>query len=615
MFASTEKSVKAFNSDLKAATDSVYHEAIEVVIESVQAVMPVKDWYYRLVTKLLASSRPFSMKMEDELIQGSTRRGCFMGDHGAKTVLTVSGMYALAGMNFPRISRLVGDDQVTVSENAEKAGSIYRDRMEQLGYILSEDDTFVSRTVFFAEEATEICRIPGQTTEVWLSRKGKSRLPFVDTPKIKILSDAGKDMGLFSDTSIGKITLLGKRMESTGKTFCEGVFHLASWIQDICISLIYRKEFIYFPRFLVQTGKPMLFGCVENTRSFLRMQRGGRLVRHYADIMLQALRPNDNVRLGKYIVQSFFTHGTNDESIRILERKFEKYDFEGHRVLTSAAIKGYEPFFVHRLASKLITESEIVSKLAERELLLGTPAATKRLTVQNLSRGGEELTDELLTEFMEAWSVDSKILRIRREEKYYDRKAVEDMLEFKHPLRVAGLLEDLPLIEECDMLRTERDREVTQLYEWVMSNPQRLDDIPRALIRDDPVLILADQYLTITKLLIVSNDMKLVNYCANARGLNWRARRETYHISVIDWVLSDLTAGRWFNTATEVFVDGGSLDGWLDHMDSVNREIPDPDGKTILGRFRLLKVRGDWKLPREVMEIIHLRGEMPSVSE
>jgi hypothetical protein len=271
---------KAFCSDLSEATDRAYHESIRKLLDVIQAVMPVKTWYMTVVKQLLSSSRPFSCEMEDE-IKGFTTRGCFMGDHGAKTILTFSGMYALAGMKFPRISRLVGDDHATICEDAERAGLIYRSRLEELGYQLSEDDSYESKTVFLAEEGFEIPTDPSKTTEVWLSRKGKSDLPFYDVPKVKILSDVGKDKGLFSDTAIGKITLLGRRMEQTGRTFREKLFHLASWIQDICMSLIYRKEFVYFPRFLVQTGKPPLFGSAHNVKDSYECNDWAA----YADIM------------------------------------------------------------------------------------------------------------------------------------------------------------------------------------------------------------------------------------------------------------------------------------------------------------------------------------------
>jgi len=594
-------------SDLEAATDSLFHTSIEALVDVTQAVMPVQTWYYKLVRELLSSPRNFTVKVGDNLVTGLSTRGVFMGDHGSKTLLTMSGIYALAGMNKDRVSRLVGDDHatVTVSQEAETCLKVYRERMESLGYVISEDDTFISDTVFFAEEAFDIPTDPTKTTEVWLGRKGKKRLPFHDVPKVKILSDVGKDMGLFSETAIGKITLMGKRMENTGATYVAGQFHLASWIQDICLGLLFRKEFVYFPRFLVQTGKPILFGTNENVRAFLRMHRLGRLQGSYAFIMESAL-PDSNVREhGRYIIQSFLTHGANDEQVRIIRKDLPAHDFEEDRVLTNAAVRGFEPFLVSRLNDYIISETEIVSKLAELEVLLGEKPETSRLTVETLARGDSVLTDWLLTEFINHWNSNSKLLRFSRTERYYIRENVEAKLGVIHPLRVDGILKPLPLEHRYQAKSTEHDREVKRLYEWVISNPQRLDDVPRTLIRDDLILLSGD-YLTMEKLLVVSNDRKLVSACADLRSFNFRQRRETFHITVEQWILADLTAGD-FCEPSEVFIDEGSLDGYLDNLGSRGLDPPDPDGSRARDHLKPVRPRGRIHIPIEVMELHRLR--------
>jgi hypothetical protein len=374
--------------------------------------------------------------------------------------------------------------------------------------------------------------------------------------------------------------------------------------------LIYRKEFIYFPRFLVQTGKPPLFKSKENAKAFLRMHRQGRLQGHYADIINQAVTPTVD---GQRVIQSFLTHGQNDEAIRITKREFPMHDFEDDRVLTCTHLKGVIPFLMTRLSRKVISESEIVAKLSEQELLLNKRSGSKRLTVKNLSRGKSELTDELLTEFINLWTLNSKLLRIRQEERYYDRKAVEEKLGLIHPLRVSGLLKPLPLEERAEITRSEHDREVNKLYEWVMSNPQRLDDVPRALIRDD-LAILSDDNLTRPRLLIVTDDWKLVNACATLRSFNWRQPRETFHTTMENWVLADLTTSGTFEP-DEVLVDEGSLDGYLDKLDAEGKEPPDPDGQPFVNRYRLIRPTGKLKIPLEVMEMHRLRGELPSIDE
>jgi hypothetical protein len=385
-------------------------------------------------------------------------------------------------------------------------------------------------------------------------------------------------------------------------------------MQDINMSLLFRKEFIYFPRFLVQTGKPILFGAKENAHAFFKMHRCSRLQTAYADLMEEALRPSErSIGIGRYITRSFLTHGANDENIRIVELAFPEEKFEQFRLLTHENIRGFEPFLVTRLRTKVISESEIVAKLAERSSLLGIPPKTERLVVETLAKGRRPLTDELLAEFTDLWKSNSKLLRFGRRERYYDREAVEQELNFSHPLRVGGILCDLPLREEAELTRLEHDREVNRLYEWVKSNPQRLDDIPRALIRDD-LILLSDAYLTIPRLLVVTDDIKLIRACAHMRDFNWRQNRTTYHISVNDWVLADLTGGKDFGP-DEVFIDEGSLDGYLDALEKKGQEPPNPDGMGITSRYRPVRPTGKLKIPTEVMELNRLRGPAPSIVE
>jgi hypothetical protein len=288
-------------------------------------------------------------------------------------------------------------------------------------------------------------------------------------------------------------------------------------------------------------------------------------------------------------------------------------EIEDHRVLTNNEIKGFAPFLLGRLRTKVISESEIVAKLTERESLLNIKSKTRPLNVFNLARGTKQLTEGLLNSFVDMWRVNSKLLRLRKNENYYDRKAVEEWLGYSHPLRVKGLLKPLPLEEKSEVVRSEIDREINKLYEWVLTNPQRLDDVPRALIRDDLVL-LSDVYLTSPKLLIVSDDKKLVKACANLRSFNWRQQRETYTISINDWVLADLTAGSHFEPS-EVFMDEGALDGYLDVLDAKGEEPPFPDGNDITGRYRRVRPDGRIRLPPEMLELNRLRGEFEVIEE
>jgi hypothetical protein len=374
------------------------------------------------------------------------------------------------------------------------------------------------------------------------------------------------------------------------------------------MGLLYRPEFIYFPSFLVQTGKPILFGTEGNFSRFIKMHRCGRLQSHYASLMEQSMG-NPEPGTAKYLIQSFLNH-KDAENLRVVEREFDDERFREAELLRHEHVKAFAPFFVGRLHSKIISETEIVSKLVENEELFQEHPPARRVTVRNVALGSSHLREETIAAFLEQWKTNSKLLRFRISERYYDREMVEDILGQDHPLRVNGLTENLPLGNKADITRLEHDREVNILFEWVKSNPQGLDAIPRALIRDDNIL-LSGRHLTIPRLLIVSDDMDAVHSSSNLRSFNWRESRETFHISVEDWILSDMLSGRDFSP-DEVFVDTGSLDGYLDNLDRIGVDYPEPDGQGIRGRYRPIRPTSKMRLPSDVVQFQLLRAEIES---
>lgn len=548
------------NSDLRSATDAVYYRSIGLILDVVQAVMPVPTWYFNQVKDLLTSERPFSMEFEEEIISGVTHRGVFMGDHGSKTVLTLSGLAALAKMPLPRLSRLVGDDHHTTSPDADRCMGVYVEKMTNLGYIISDDDTYVSNEGYFTEESFRIPLSNTDTTEVFTFRKTKSTPPYHDFPKVKILSDQGTDMGAFSDKIVGKIQLLGKRMGYASGTFTEARFHLASWIQDLCISALYRPEFIYFPFHLVGGGKPLLFKSTGNFKRFVKMHRQGRLTPFYADIMNKSLQ-RDPEAPNRYVISGFLDHrGT--EFVRVIEREFEDDLFKPFQVLTSHEMTRLAPFIVNRLGNHLISETEIVQKLTESEYLFSEENEPRRLTVKNLARESE-LTDELLDEFCLAWQRNDHNLSLRRDEKYYRRKPVEAVLGRVHPLRVDGLRDLLPQGREVPPdNHLERDREVEALFRWVEEDQESPDGIPLALVRDDEMMLMGENLMSPQSLLFVSNDKDFAERVATKRATSWRDPKRTFRISIDNWIRAGMKPNNDFNIS-DVFVDQGSFDGFL----------------------------------------------------
>jgi hypothetical protein len=556
---------RCVNSDLKNATDAAYFRAVKIVLEVAQAVMPVPTWYFEQVRELLTTERPFSAEFEDQIVKGVTHRGIFMGDHGSKTVLTLSGLAALANMPLPRISRLVGDDHHTTSPDPERCLRIYVEKLENLGYIISNDDTFVSPEGYLAEESFRIPKSKTDTTEVFTYRATKSTPPYHDFAKVKVLSDQGTDHGGFSDTVVGKIQLLGKRMGYASSTFTESRFHLASWIQDLCITALYRPEFIYFPFHLVGAGKPMLFNNRNNFRRFVKMHRQGRLAPFYADVMRKSLQ-KDPEQPNKYVIAGFLDHKGSD-FVKVVEREFEDDLFKPFQILTSRTMTRLAPFIVNRLGKHVISETEIVQKLTEAEYLFDEENEPRRLTVKNIARESE-LTEGLLDEFCLAWIRNDHNLSLRKEERYYIRKDIEAILGREHPLRVTGLRDLIPQGKELSPdYRLERDREIQMLFDWIREDPESTDGIPLGLLRDDEmVLIGLETLMGPTNLLFVSDDIDFATRVATKRASSWRDPKRTWRLSVKHWVMASLLPNKDFLGNDDVFVDQGAFNGFLSNQ-------------------------------------------------
>jgi len=560
--------ISSFNSDLESATDLALHQAIAEVMDALNRILLFPRWYSEVVKKLLSSPRTYMIEIDDMVVRGTTKRGCFMGDSGAKTILTAAGLNALCAMKGPRVSRIVGDDQATISyhRNMKHNENVYRTRMEAWGFRLSEPDTYISEYCFFTEECFRIETNPTLSLETYLSGR-RGRINYLDYPRVRLLSDVSSNVRGFSNTMVGKITLMARHMEySEGNSVVHGLMHLASWIQDLCCSLLYKPEFVYFPRFLVSTGKPILFGHDENFVDFIKTQKSGRLLGNYMDLMWRA---TDTQVGGQTAIISQFDHRSTN-FLRIVEEQTRlPQEIEEFKLMDTLNQRGIVPFIIGRLGHKLISETEIKMKINEMEFLFDEKVPL-RSTVSTLSERKRVFSEETLRLFITKWRKNSILLKFKYHERFYEREKVEDFLNSKHPLRVQiplGISTSDEDLTEKDMLLLERDRDTEILWEWVLSNPSDLSSIPRTLIRDDlPLLRNNPALLTASRILIVSDDIKLVQQLSTLRSFNWRKSLETYRCSVKNWVQSDLTAGTHFDSATEVVIDEGSLDGFIDNV-------------------------------------------------
>lgn len=490
-----------------------------------------------------------------------------MGDAGTKTILTAAGLNALCMMQGPRVSRIVGDDHATIcpDEFTEQNAHIYRERMEAWGFKLSELDSYISDYCFFTEETFCIETNPDMSLETYISGR-TGEIPYLDYPRVRLLSDVSSNIRGSSHTLIGKITLMARHMEYSAKNpISHGIMHLASWIQDLCCSLAYKPEFVYFPRFLVSTGKPILFDHDENFKNFIMVQKDGKLLGNYMDLMWRA---SERVSGGKTAINSQFNHRSN-VYLRVCEYETrlppEIQDFE---VLETVEQRGVTPFIIGRLGHKMISETEIMMKLDEMNFLFDE-RLPEVANVATLALRRREFSERTLRNFLSLWRRNSILLKFRYHERYYDREKTESFLNSVHPLRVQVPLGIGPTEDELRVRRDlllERDRDTEILWSWVLSRPDDLSQLPRALIRDDlPILRNNPEITSVNRLLIVSDDLKMVYQLATLRSVSWWDQKETFRCSMQDWVHSDLTAGTHFDPIREVVVDTGSLDGFINN--------------------------------------------------
>jgi hypothetical protein len=241
------------------------------------------------------------------------------------------------------------------------------------------------------------------------------------------------------------------------------------------------------------------------------------------------------------------------------------------KIMDSNVQRGMIPFIIGRLGNKLITETEIKMKLSENEFLfdevLPQPANVQTLAVERRTFNEKELYN-----FLKLWKKNSVLLKFRYHERHYKRKEVEEYLQNCHPLRVDIPLGIRPEVEpgpdeEVDdepapILEKERDIEI--LWRWVLTDPTKFDMVPRALIRDDLAFLVENEAVhTVQRLIVVTDDIKMVNRLSAIRSMNWRDHRETFHCPIKYWVMCDLTPPPGFDSINEVIIDEGGLDGWI----------------------------------------------------
>jgi hypothetical protein len=562
-----ETAVKAVSTDLSEATDHLNWSAAKALIRMCNRVLKVPEWYGNLVERCLCSPRYVTYRAGGFYWEGETTNGVFMGDSGCKVLLTMGNLLAVIRMaDGLTVSAVVGDDHISLTSNAELALERYTRTVRSLGLVPSEDDEVVSdRYGFYAEELITIPRTNRETIDATGAASGRE-LPYIDVPKVRLLMDIRKDRADFSSTVMGRIYQFGKELEYVNRpNRYQGLFHIGSWIQDLCLDLRHKPEFVYFPRSLVGGGKPILFQNRDNFKEFIALHKCGRLIGRYYFLMDQSVQSDFNFG----IVPRFFTKTSEDRLVLVKQRELPEQVVD-LKLFQTRKKKWYQPLVVGRLKKYIISETEILSRLNQLEELFSEVPVTVSATVENIATSETRPRDEIINTFLDLWEGNSMLLGRNAQENWYPREEVLKILDLQNPLHV-----EIP-VQWTGKKKTnmsaermlERERDELALYKWVIDTADGLP--PKEIIADDPVIIDQIQNITMRDIYIVTADMAMAKY---ASSRYWR--KNIHVIKPRRWVEAGMTIRPLMSSEVQdsIIVDTGSIDAFIDQLSDAEIDI------------------------------------------
>jgi hypothetical protein len=548
--------VQAISTDLSEATDHLFWSAAEALINMCNRVLELPEWYGRLITRCLCSPRYVKYRAGSFSWEGETTNGVFMGDSGCKVLLTMGNLLAVIrmGVSTHSVSAVVGDDHTSISSNAAHALEVYKRSIRLLGFVTSDDDEVISdRYGFYAEELYTIPNTARDTVDAIFIPSSPREFPYIDVPKVRLLMDIRKDRKDFASTAVGRIFQFGREMEYCNRpNRYQALTHIGSWIQDHCLDLRHKPEFVYFPRSLVGGGKPILFQNRNNFVDFVHLHKRGRLLRRYYYLMDQAAHSGMN--LG--IIPRFFTK-TNEDRLVIVRQRELPEEIIRLRLFQSRKKKWYQPLAVQRLTKYIISETEILSRLNQLEELFSEVPVAQPATVENVAIGGLEGNPEIIETFLDMWEGNSMLMGRHAQENWYPREEVLEFLDLRNPLHV-----DIPIKWRGAVgdripadRQLERERHEAALYDWVLSTAD--GEPPTDIIADDPAIINSIRNVPFQDVYIVTRDWELLKYAAS---MYWRKR--IYMIDPLRWFEAGLTISPLLGVEVQdsVIIDQGALD-------------------------------------------------------
>jgi len=465
---------------------------------------------------------------------GILRSGIPMGDPLTKTNLSLAhpicDLYAKLKTSALAIEEGNGDDTVAITDDPAYAAA-HSEAATMLGYEYSPlDDVCTSDWGVYAEEYFHIPLSPVNTCE-WGTRFKDSRLlPYLDTPKIRIMIATQKDRIDFSSDPRGKTTLMGHDQEYFNRLDpgpANAIYSIASAVQDISLATIDYQVPLFLPRQVNGVGKPPPFWSVVSWKNIIQ-----RCSKWHAKYYLTVMKELNEGTTGL----SNYRGALKEQNHFDREMLVELYEIPKDDPIRRYIVvqSGDWEKFPEGVLLKLITLGYLIpeSKLAKyylfQERLEQLEQDTKRDLFEVVKAKIIEypdITDPveqecIIKEFVENFRDQPYRLRIGREENLYVTKSIEK-LENGNPLVVPHTY---PLIRKfCKRERpdTAYEKAGLELYQWfmgavvAMNKEHDYEPPPQDILEDDPIIIQTIDDGGADIFIIATDDVRLFRLARN----------------------------------------------------------------------------------------------------
>jgi hypothetical protein len=249
--------------DLETATDYSPFELVSTTLD-VMKDLGLQSWYVDVAKKLLSNPRWYLFSPKKSVHR--TSRGALMADPGTKSVLTLSHYLIIKSieqdLNVNLCFAIKGDDVVIQAPTAdvERIMTLYRIRMSKSGFVLSEDDTFISnKYAFYCEGVFRNYHLTSESPSSWNSLVNTSDPSYCDIPTVKLAFPVFKNNYRIGETPEGKISLLSKRRSYfRDGSFARFQYELLDLIQVVTFRLSdYDIRFLFGAKWKGGLSKPI----------------------------------------------------------------------------------------------------------------------------------------------------------------------------------------------------------------------------------------------------------------------------------------------------------------------------------------------------------------------